>query len=127
MNLKTVKTVQPGFEQVLNWFQTGFKLILNYFKTGFELILNCFNWFLNWFWTGLKLVKGQEGQGGKGGQGGQGGMGVLGFEDQNVPTRTRTLSFTRPCRRRLVKKSDLKQLSRKNIKKHMFFHKSWNS
>ena len=25
------------------------------------------------------------------------------------------------------KKSDLKQLSRKNIKNHMFFHKSWNS
>ena len=32
-------------------------------------------------------------------------MGGLGFEDQNIPTRTTrtTLPFTRPCRRRLVK------------------------
>ena len=32
-------------------------------------------------------------------------MGGLDFEDQNVPTTrtTRTLPFTRPCRRRLVK------------------------
>ena len=26
------------------------------------------------------------------------GWGGVGFEDQNVPTRTRTLPFTRPCR-----------------------------
>ena len=38
------------------------------------------------------------------GQGDLGGMGGMGFEDQNVPTRRRrTLPFTRPCRRRLVK------------------------